>query len=169
MIKKNLFIFIIICFAVVVFVEKGISSSRTSWPKNDGVYIAKSSETIPYFPNVLSGYKSENNRGYWDEPFASKGRLRIFQANVWTEIPDFPGWANRCGEGMFMIRWRSASPDVRIESAMAYEKDMISTAKKGVFGYMYGTNCEKPWFKFSGTPNTMVDIYYEVKFWTAAP
>lgn len=170
--KKILLIVIGTFLIISVLFEVGISASRPSWPKyqpKEGIYIAKSSETIPNFPSVLSGYRSENNLDYFDNQFPSKGRLRIFQANVWTEIPEFPGWSNRCGEGMFMIRWRSARPDVRIESTMAYSKDMISKVKTGAFGYMYGTNCEQPWFKLSGKPNEMIDIYYEVKFWQAAP
>jgi hypothetical protein len=137
------------------------------------VYIAKSSETIPDFPRVLSGYRTENNKDFWDKPFACRGTLRIFSENGWTEIPDFPNSGNNCGAGMFMIRWRSGNPDVRVASTMAYEKDYISTSKTGAFGYMYGTNCEQPWFKFSVTLNhdesNLVDIYYELKFWQAAP
>jgi len=45
--------------------------------------------------------------------------------------------------------------------------------KIGSFGYMSGTNCEQPMFKFSGAVNgdksTLVDVYYELKFWQAAP
>lgn len=171
---KNIFIFISVYLVLALFVEVGISSSRPSWPKYNpkgGVYIAKSSETIPFFPKALSGYRSENNLDYFDNPFPPKGRLRIFQSNVWTGIPDFPGWANRCGEGIFMLRWRSSNPDVHIVSTMAYAptSSYIKNTQTGAFGYIYGTNCEQPWFKFIGDPNTVADIYYEVKFWQAAP
>lgn len=34
-----------------------------------------------------------------------------------------------------------------------------------------GTNCDQPMFKFADSRNgdTLVDIYYELKFWQAAP
>jgi hypothetical protein len=38
---------------------------------------------------------------------------------------------------------------------------------------MSGSNCEQPMFKFAGTvkgnKSTLVDIFYELKFWQAAP
>jgi hypothetical protein len=153
--------------------------ARPSWPKKLGVYIASSSETIPLFPRALSGYRSEDNTDFWGHTFATKGSIRIFEGGGWTGIPDFPATMNGCSAGVFMIRWRSANPDVRISSVLSsYLGDgrpyMVSgRAKTGDFGYMHGINCEQPMFKFVGAPNhnqsTLVDIYYELKFWQAAP
>ncbi len=153
----------------------GISSPRSGrplWPKKRGVYVATSSETIPLFPRALSGYRSQSNRDYWDHSFRSTGSIRVFQGSGWTEIPNFPHTMNHCSDGVFMIRWRSANPNVRTGTNIGYSKDVLSgTARTGTFGYMYGTNCEEPLFNFtsSSDTSTLEDIYYELKFWRAAP
>jgi hypothetical protein len=149
----------------------GIAGS--SWPKNQGIYIANSSERIPAFPRALSGYRSEENKDFWNKTFASTGSIRIFEGKDWTGIPDFPATMNGCTNGVFMIRWRSGSPDVRIASNLG-SHDLnpgASAGKIGEFGYMYGTNCEQPMFKFAGAHDkaTLADVYYELKFWQAAP
>ncbi len=101
--------------------------------------------------------------------------MRIFQGQGWQGIPDFPNSSNGCSSGEFMIRWRSANPDVRIQSSArnSAEYTFSNNIKTGMFGYMSGTNCEQPMFKFGGTINknasTLADIYYELKFWQAAP
>ena len=81
---------------------------------------------------------------------------------------------NHCSDGVFMLRWRSANPDVLIATALGYHySGVIFDTKTGTFGYMQGHNCEEPLFKFAGTLNgniaNLVDIYYELKFWQAAP
>ena len=78
-----------------------------------------------------------------------------------------------------MLRWRSANPDVRIASVLSGSGDGQPylapgrNPKTGSFGYMYASNCEEPMFKFVNAVNdntsNLVDIYYEVKFWRAAP
>ena len=70
-----------------------------------------------------------------------------------------------------MIRWRSSDPTVLVQSSVRYSKDITGTMKAGRFGYMSGTNCEQPMFKFGSARNgdTLVDVYYELKFWQAAP
>jgi hypothetical protein len=114
---------------------------------------------------------------YWNEPYTLHGNLRIFEGSDWATIYNFPYSGNHCGEGLFMIRWRTSNPDVRIASNVAYSPDPSyndsKKAKTGSFGYMLGTNCEQPLFKFAGTvkgnESNLVDIYYELKFWQAAP
>jgi hypothetical protein len=81
---------------------------------------------------------------------------------------------NGCSNGVFMIRWRSSNPDVRIASNLGYSMEVSSaTTKIGAFGYMQGTNCEEPLFKLvsvgNGNQSTLTDLYYELKFWQAAP
>lgn len=144
------------------------------WPSNHGVYIVTSSETIPPFPSALIGYRATDNKDYWDRPCSTKGSTRIFEGNDWEPIPDFPLTMNHCSDGVFMIRWRSANPDVLIAAATGYHySGVIFETKAGTFGYMQGTNCEEPLFKFAGALNgstaNLVDIYYELKFWQAAP
>ena len=149
------------------------SNAPPSWPKDRGEYIATSSGNIPTFPRTLSGYRSENEKDFWDKPFHSRGTVRSFQGNDWQGLPKFPNTMNGCSSGVFMIRWKSSNPNVLIQSSVRYSKDTPGTMKAGSFGYMSGTNCEQPMFKFGGTRNgdksTLVDVYYELKFWQAAP
>jgi hypothetical protein len=149
-------------------------TSQPSWPEKQGVFIADSSEAIPPFPGTLSGYRSEENKDFWGNTFTSRGTLRIFDSDGWAGIPDFPNTQNSCSAGIFMIRWRSAYSGVRIASTVGYSPDVTyEEAKIGSFGYMSGTNCEQPLFRFADTPNSsetnLVDIYYELRFWQAAP
>lgn len=172
---------------IMLNVRSQTRSARPAWPKKEGVYIATSSETIPLFPRALTGYRSIRNKDYWNEPFASTGAIRVFEGTGWEIITDsinqpnrkdrsanFPLSMNHCSDGVFMIRWRSGNPNVRVASALGYHySGVVSGTKTGRFGYMYGTNCEEPMFKFAGTLNGnrsgIVDIYYELKFWQAAP
>jgi hypothetical protein len=158
----------------VIFVASILAFGQKLWTKNGGVNIATSSAAIPPFPRTLSGFRSaDNNKDYWGNSFDWKGTIRIFEGAGWTEIPDFPHTMNHCSDGVFMIRWRSANPDVRVATTVAYSKDNASGGKTGEFGYMYGSNCEEPLFKFNGTlrgnDSTLVDIYYELRFWRATP
>ena len=161
---------------LVAISSVGISSPRprASWPKKLGVYISESSEAIPSFPRLLNGFRSQNGRDFWGRSFESTGSIRVFEGNGWDGIPDFPNTMNHCSDGIFMIRWRSANPDVRIATTIGYSADVTSGPTRiGSFGYMSGTNCEEPLFKFSGVRNNnesnLADIYYELKFWQAAP
>jgi hypothetical protein len=139
------------------------------WSK--GVFVTTSSEVIPPFPLRLSGYRSEENKDFWNKPFPLRGSIRVFNEKPLEGIPDFPNTMNGCSSGVFMIRWRSADPNVLIESSVRYSSDVPGETKTGVFGYMSGTNCEQPMFRFrrSANGNTLVDVYYELKFWQAAP
>jgi hypothetical protein len=155
-------------------VEGQRRAGRSVWPKKGGVYISTSSENIPPFPRALSGYRAVGNEDYWGRPFDTKGSTRVGEGNGWEPIYDFPLNMNHCSDGVWMIRWRSANPDVRVASAAGYHHSgMVYATKTGTFGYMQGTNCEEPLFKFASTLNgnksNLVDIYYELKFWRAAP
>jgi hypothetical protein len=160
-------------FAALCASQGQAQRSNAAWPKDKGEYIATSSESIPTFPRTLSGYRSENDKDFWDKPFLSRGTVRIFQGNEWQGLPKFPNTMNGCSSGVFMIRWRLSNPNVLVQSSVRYSKDVPGEMKAGSFGYMSGTNCEQPMFKFEGTRNgdksTLVDVYYELKFWQAAP
>lgn len=154
--------------------DKTITNAEPAWPIQEGVYIADSSELIPHFPSALSGFKSEDGKDFWGNKFDSSGSIRVVEGNAWEVIPDFPQTANHCGEGMFMIRWRSGNADVVINTTLGYSPDKTSSqAKIGSFGYMLGTNCDQPMFKFSHARNrndsNLADVHYELKFWQAAP
>jgi hypothetical protein len=161
---------------IVVLLFLGAAESqqrRPAWPKHAGAYIAASSEAIPLFPRVLSGFRSEDGKDFWDKPFANKGTIRIFRGNDWQGIRNFPNTMNGCSSGAFMVRWRSADPKVLIQTSAENNAAVASRAqtKPGVFGYMSGTNCDQPLFKFveSHDGATLVDVFYELKFWQAAP
>jgi hypothetical protein len=147
---------------------------RPLWPTKNGEYIARSSGQIPPFPRTLAGYRSEGGKDFWGKPFPVRGTLRVFQGNDWEGLPDFPNTMNGCSAGVFMIRWRLSDPEVRVASNVRFSSKVSNgTPRTAAFGYMSGTNCEQPMFKFAGTVNknasTLVDVYYELKFWQAAP
>lgn len=151
-------------------------SRAAKWPKKDGAFSAKSSEIIPSFPAKSSGYRSESGKDFWANPFRTGSTLRAFQGSGWSQISEFPKTMNGCSAGRFMLRWRSANPDVLVDSATGYFGDVRvinSQARSANSGYMQGTNCEEPLFRFGKVLNrnqsTLVDIYYEIKFWQAAP
>ena len=151
-------------------------SRGAKWPKKDGAFSAKSSETIPSFPTRSSGYRSESGKDFWANPFRTRSTLRVFEGSGWSQISEFPKTMNGCSAGRFMLRWRSANPDVLVDSATGYFGDVRvinSLARSANYGYMQGTNCEEPLFRFGKAlkrnQSTLVDIYYEIKFWQAAP
>jgi len=150
-----------------------VAIAAPGWPIQQGAYVTTLSESIPLFPQRLSGYRSEVGQDFWGKPFPSRGSMRIFQGQDWRGIPEFPNSMNGCSSGLFMIRWRSADPETRVQSSARYNEEFGGAVKTGTFGYMSGTNCEKPMFKFGNTVNkygpNLVDIYYELKFWQAAP
>ena len=140
-------------------------SRRLSWPKKEGAYIAKSSAAIPAFPRTLSGYRPVDN---------SNGTLRVFEGQGWQTIYEFPYQQNACDSSAFMIRWRVSNPNVRVVTAIGYSTDNPYTrARASSHGFMYGTACEQPMFRYADNVrddgSNLVDIYYEVKFWRAAP
>jgi hypothetical protein len=149
--------------------------ARQSWPKQSGTYIAPSSETIPPFPSEWSGYRFAAGTDFWGKPFSESGTIRVFQGGGWHGILNFPATMNGCSSGVFMIRWRSAHPDTPVESSVRSYNAAVAVDTKPAqgFGYMSGTNCEQPMFRFPDEPNrhgaTLVDVYYELKFWQAAP
>ncbi len=150
--------------------------ARPAWPKQAGAYIATSSEAIPAFPRELSGFRSEDGKDFWGKSFSLTGTVRVFQGNGWLGIPSFPSTMNGCSSGFFMIRWRSDSPDVPVQSSVRFSAAVAGRGdiKTGGFGYMSGTNCEQPMFNFGNERNrsngaTLTDVHYELKFWQAAP
>jgi hypothetical protein len=164
-----------ICMAALI--PLGAMSQRTvrpNWPKGKGAYVSVSDYAIPAFPRELSGFRSEDNKDFWNKPFALRGSFRLFEARGWQGIPRFPNTMNGCSAGVFMIRWRTADPTIRVQSSARFSAAVGPEGPKtGAFGYMSGTNCEQPMFNFGDEParngSTLVDVYYELKFWQAAP
>jgi hypothetical protein len=145
---------------------------RPAWPDEKGEYIAVSSEAIPYFPDKLSEFRpAGDDKDFWSKPFPPRGSIRLLEGNDWEGIPNFPHTMNGCSHGVFMIRWRSADPSLPVRSSLRHSSKSKGDEKTGAFGYMSGTNCEQPMFKIVETPHghTLVDLFYELKFWQAAP
>jgi len=160
--------------AVVLLVPFNVMSQHAgaSWARTSSVSIATSSKYIPAFPSTLRGFQSDNGKDFWGHDFVMHGSMRVFDNNGWANIPDFPNTMNHCGEGIFMIRWKCANPNVRIASTLGYSPDLVTVkAKFGNCGYIVGTNCEQPLFKFidtNGDTSNLADIHYELKFWRSA-
>jgi len=157
-----------------------VDHQRSNWPNQLGVYTATSNGTIPAFPASMSGYRSQENKDFWNKPFPVTGSIRVFQGQGWEGILHFPNTMNGCSAGIFMIRWRTSSPSIPVQSSIRYSSAVGShPIKLGAFGYMAGTSCEQPMFKFSEqglkpdnparTRDTLVDVIYELKFWQTAP
>ncbi len=171
--KLSLAILVLVALALPIVVGAQ-RAGRAAWPKKDGVYLAASSGSMPEFPRTFSGYRPTGNLDYWDHklPFSLHGSIRLFEGNAWEKISDdFPITMNHCSAGIWMIRWRSANPNVRIASGIANDANRVEYQKTGTFGYMQSYNCEQPVFKFvaSRDSSTLVDMYYELKLWRAAP
>jgi hypothetical protein len=165
---------IAVTLLVLLPTKSSAQSKGLSWSKKSGVYIAPSSKAIPSFPNSLNGFRYETGKDYWDNPVSVHGTIRLFEGQNWEGIENFPHTMNHCSDGIFMIRWRVANPDVRVTAVLGYDAATLSgAAKKGGYGFITGNNCEQPLFKFAGTGNgnqsNLVDVYYEIKFWQAAP
>lgn len=167
----NYSVTVVLCILALTY----FVSSQT-WPKQLGVYITTSSASIPAFPRTLRQFRfAGKNKDYYGESYDTDGNTRIFEGKDWEELSQFPHSMNHCSDGVWMLRWRSANPAVRISTGIAnntYDQG-VSNGKTGTYGYMYGTNCEQPYFKFAkatrGNGSNLVDIYYEIKFWKAAP
>jgi hypothetical protein len=166
---------------------------RPAWPNNRfpespamlpgrGAYVAHSSTGIPAFPTALSGYRSvRGGKDYYGRRYPYTGELSVHK-HGWTALyPDFPvSGMSHCGIGVFMIRWRADIPNQLIKSSLGpYSKSLCDSdcgeeAKSASsFGYMHGTACDQPMFKFGADPAhpevNGARIHYELKFWQAAP
>jgi hypothetical protein len=132
-------VFFLVTALFLLGAEGQRSAARSVWPKSKGEYIATSSERIPLFPRTLSGYRSENDKDFWNKSFPSRGSVRVFEGRDWQGLQDFPNTMNGCAAGVFMIRWRLSDPEVRVQSSVRFSsKDTSATTKSGSFGYMSG-------------------------------
>lgn len=166
---------------LLIFLSAIVTNGQKEWTKNGGVNIARSSAAIPAFPRSVPEFRPVNiTEDYWGNPlsenyenFVIRGSLRGSEGGGWAEIFDFPHTMNHCSDGIFMVRWRSANPAVLIESTVSYSAETARRGKIGKFGYMMGSNCEQPLFRFArklrGNESNLVDVYYEAKLWQAAP
>jgi hypothetical protein len=84
------------------FAAMSQNAVHPSWPNQKvvSVYVVSSSEAIPAFPHELSGYRSEDGKDFWNEPFPVRGTMRVSQGNGWQGIPKFPSTMNGCSSGV---------------------------------------------------------------------
>jgi hypothetical protein len=149
------------------------STTRPTWPQSMGEFSAKSKDGIPSFPLELTGYRSEKGKAYEGKPYATRGSISVDRGSEWKGLKHFPRTRHGCSAGVFMLRWRLSDPVIRVYSTIDNPRKSTANVATGSFGYMYGSVCDKPQFKFASArkPNwsNLVDIYYELKFWEATP
>ena len=151
-------------------------ATSKSWPSEDGVHVSILSKSLQVFPKISSGYRyAGHNMDYWGKPFSTKGTIHLVNGADWKGITSFPVQMNKCIYGRYMVRWWLANQGLRVNSTIgvpsysgdgipSYDKELLDKTKTGAAGYMQGSVCDEPVFKFKGTSNT-VDLNYEVEFW----
>jgi hypothetical protein len=146
---------------------------RPPWPQTMGEFRAMSRDRIPVFPRALSGYVSEPGKDFAGKPYPIRGSVRVEDGSEWKGLRHFPRAKNGCSFGVFMLRWRLSDPAIRVYSTIDNPTKSTPNVATGAYGYMYGTMCDKPQFKFANAtkPNwsNRVDVFYELKFWEATP
>ena len=140
------------------------ASQGGSWPSDLGTYRTSSSAGIPAFPKRLEGFRPRGD--------AQSGIIRVFEGKGWTGIHEFEVGANGCSHSMMMVRWRSANAiTIQTSTAGSHIDESAPDAPASTHGYMFGSRCDQPAFKFGKTEgtSTLVDVFYEVQHWDAAP
>ena len=147
--------------------------ARPPWPQTMGEFSARSRDRIPLFPRALSGYASEAGKDFAGKPYPIRGSISVADGGEWTGLRHFPRTKNGCSFGVFMLRWRVSDPAIRVYSTIDNPRKSTANVATGAYGYMYGTICDKPQFKFANAtkPNwpNRGDVFYELKFWEATP
>ncbi|MGA9600483.1 MAG: hypothetical protein WBS22_09570 [Methylocystis sp.] len=140
------------------FIQNGFTS----------VYAAN--EDIPPFPEALAGWKqTPPGRDFWGEAAKSSGVVHVGEGNnEWTHIPEFLPSQNDCDTGIFLVRWKTKDTDAAVDSGLLFAT-AVDDVKSGSFGFLGGSNCHEPIFRFKATNNRRthnnVDIIYEVRFY----
>lgn len=168
---------VVACLAAVIPVSRAEPMTAESIQRGL-VFVYPSRQEIPSFPADLSGGWTPLAEGldFWGGQFKSVGTLRVFQGEtMWAKLHEFPASQNGCGNGLFVLRWRSMNPDVTLESGLGFggtSNALISSTREGQYGLVTGSNCHNPVFRFkralNGNSSTLVDILYEVRFWRVA-
>ena len=149
------------------------ADARPPWPRRMGEFSATSRNRIPSFPLALSGYRSEAGKDFEGKFYPTRGFIRVENGSEWKGLRHFPRTKNGCSSGLFMLRWRLSDPAIHVYSTIDNPRKSTANVATGSYGYMYGSVCDKPEFKFASAskPNwsNLVDVFYEVKFWEATP
>lgn len=133
------------------------TSEGGSWPTELGAYRTSSSAGIPPFPERLEGYKPSGG--------PESGVMRVFKGQEWKSLPNVEAAHNGCSHSIWMVRWRSANTITVLTTSEGRD------AGESTHGYMLGSRCNQPNFKFGATDgsSTLVDVFYEIQHWNAAP
>ncbi len=160
---------------IVLLLTAGMSATAfgDSWPKEQGVYTAITFEKVPAFPVKLAGYRALDGEDFFGEDVQLSGVMTVDDGAGWQMIDEFPSSSIDCIAGAYMVRWQVSDPYVTVQSAIDNPRDTPPPPiKTGSFGYMYGSSCTEPRFKFAAskgkTKAESVDIKYELKFWKTA-
>ena len=120
---------------------------------------------IPKFPPALPGFIRVPGRDFWNKPVSERGQVRTFGDGGWQSIRDFPNTMNGCHNGVFLLRWRSSGGPVLSAVGTRFNAD-FKAPKASTYGYIYGTNCQKPLFQ-SVRSSSINNVMYEVLFFQA--
>jgi hypothetical protein len=114
---------VLLLFALALLIS---CSGYSQWPRGQGVFTAISSGAIPAFPRILSEYRyTGRNLDFWEHSFRSSGSVRVFEGSGWESLYDgarFPNTMNQCDAGVFMIRWSTGNPNVKVWSAVGFDE-----------------------------------------------
>jgi len=128
-------------------------------------FAVNSRSNIPRFPSSLPEFYRVPGRDFWNKPVNERGQVRTFGDGEWQSIHDFPNTMNGCHNGVFLLRWRSSSGPVLSAVGTRFNAD-FKAPKPSSYGYMYGTNCQKPLFQ-SIRSSSINNVMYEVLFFQA--
>jgi hypothetical protein len=148
------------------------SANADTYQKNTVVTYNKTAST---FPKSVKNYKLSGTA-----PANSK---RIFEGDDWVvPIPGFDpeqgnGATMSCQPYFWVIRWRSANPDVTIQVSKGItdggQFDAVTKAINGGAGYVSDYSCLAPAFKFGksikNTGANLVDVNFEYQIWEYKP
>ncbi len=144
-----------------------------AWPKEQGVYTAATAKQIPGFPTKLVGFQPRTGEDYFGETFASTGMVTVGEDDDWEFIEDFPYSGIDCIAGVYTLRWQLSDPAVKIQTTIENPGNKPPPPMAtGSFGYMYGSSCTQPRFRFVSSTGknkaNSADVSYEVRFWKTA-
>ena len=139
----------------------------------------KQAKEMPSQPTKIKGWEYKSNQDYWGSAFKGTGEIRVFDDGKPQSVLDcmsassgciqFPATQNSCSSGIFILRWRSMNPDVQIAATTQFAGLLNKDWKEGTKGYLIGTNCHAPLFKFHSVSNkngsSLADIRFDVRMW----
>lgn len=145
-----------------------LASGTVPIPKPGNVIVRSYpySQSVPSLPTRISG---TSRLGTW------RTTLRLFEGDEWAYVDEWRGpSANYCNDYVWAVRWRSANPDVTITAGAYAIPDLtLGKAKPGGAGYISGTSCNAPEFRFgsaiNGNQSNLVDVNLEWRVWTVEP